>query len=103
MNQNHILDLAESMLRLWGNAKAFPLAHEYADDCIEQGDNDGRDKWDAVAADIARLTELCAPLPSQAARHIGQEAGYRFMIAKLWGDMAADKGEVWRGSDWNVS
>ena len=57
MISNQARALAESMLRMYGPAKAFSLADRYATECTAGGDGSGHKEWAEVAATIAALTE----------------------------------------------
>jgi hypothetical protein len=51
-------DLASSMLRMYGKAKAFALADRYAQDCIAHSDQDGHKKWASSTAVIGMVIEV---------------------------------------------
>jgi hypothetical protein len=55
--ENETRQLVDSMLRLYGKAKAFTLADRYAHDCTVNGDHHGHEKWAAAAAVIGDLID----------------------------------------------
>jgi len=58
MADNEGRALAESMVRMYGPAKAFTLADRYAIDCTANGDTSGHSKWAAAASVIGETMEM---------------------------------------------
>jgi 2-methylcitrate dehydratase PrpD len=58
MPANESRELAESMIRLYGKAKAYNLADRYAKDCTNNGDHHGHARWAGAAAVIGELIDL---------------------------------------------
>jgi hypothetical protein len=58
MSSSEDRELADSMIRLYGKAKAFSLAERYAADCTANNDHKGHVKWASVAARVSELIEL---------------------------------------------
>jgi hypothetical protein len=53
-------NLAESMVRMYGLAKALALADRYAADCTASGDTSGHARWAAAALVIGERLEMTA-------------------------------------------
>jgi hypothetical protein len=64
MNSANYTDLAQSMLVMYGPAKAFSLANRYAHESTANGDEAGRSKWVMAAALIGRFIDAMERMPT---------------------------------------